>query len=190
MTVIGRIACAALIGSVLASCSGPIVRPVYVRNLGSLYDPITSLSYAASRGGMLTEVHGNPFVNVAQEDVDRAVTETLESSHFGPDLPFFTTPPDGYESAYRVVVLFSPAPGAAASKLCSDPDQPTAQRPGFVDVMVAYCSTDTRLTSTQGSVAGATGPDDPAFRDLMQQIGLVLFPPRIPDANDRGDFDT
>jgi hypothetical protein len=55
--------------------------------------------------------------------------------------------------------------------------------------MVAYCSNDTRLTSTQGSVAGAMGPNDPAFRDLMSEIGLVLFPPRIPDPND-GDFDS
>jgi hypothetical protein len=189
MSKLGRLAWAALIGSVLLGCAGTYVRPAYVRNPGALIDPIRSLSYAAGQGGMLTEIHGNPF-NAPEEELNRAVTETLESSHFGPDLPFFTTPPDGYSSAYRVVVLFSPGPGAAASKLCEDSNQPTAERTGFVDVMVAYCSNDTRLTSTQGSVAGATGPNDPAFRDLMSQIGLELFPPRIPDPNDGGDFDT
>ena len=69
-----------------ASCAagGTTVLPLYV---GS-YDP-GMLNYAASKGGMLTEIVGNPF-DVPKEEVGRAVTNNMTGSHFGPKVVFTT----------------------------------------------------------------------------------------------------
>ncbi len=105
-----------------ASCAadGTTVLPLYV---GS-YDP-GMLNYAASKGGMLTEIVGNPF-DVPKEEVGRAVTNNMTGSHFGPKVVFTTKASPDNPSPYRVVVLFDPAPNAQAQRLCSDPNQPSA----------------------------------------------------------------
>ena len=182
---------AALLGSALAAglaaCAGtPSIGYTYISDN---YRP-QDLGYAAARGGMLTEVTGNPF-DAPKAALDSRVTETMEQAHFGPELDFFTEPPEGYSSAYRVVVLFNPAPGANGAKLCSDPARPQAKRDGSVGVLASLCSTDTRINTASGSLAGATGPDDPAFQDFLRQLSLQLFPPRFHDQNDwDSDFST
>jgi hypothetical protein len=147
------------------------------------------LGYAAGRGGMMTEVVGNPFA-APKPALDAVVTEILETSHFGPELPFFTEPPADFRSDYRVVVLLNPAPAAAPSRLCEQPAQPQNPRGGRVGVLAAFCNGPYRITSAGGSIAGAQGPDDPDFRSLMRQVAVLLFPPQPADqrGRDRGIF--
>ena len=179
------LAMGAVLAGSLAACAGsPKIAYTYVS------DSYTQsfLSYAARRGGMLTEVVGNPF-QADKASLDRQVTDSFETSHFGPRLPFFTEPPEDFSSSYRVVVLFNAAAYANAARLCSDPERPqrTAEQYGeTVYVLAAFCSSESRVTSAGGSLTGANGPDDPAFRHFMSQLSLQLFPPRAPDGNDRG----
>ncbi len=179
------LALGAVLAGSLAACAGnPQIAYTYVSDV---YTP-GFLSYAAKRGGMLTEVVGNPF-QADKARLDSQVTDSFEASHFGPELPFFTEPPEDFRSSYKVVVLFNAAPYANAARLCSDPERPqrTAEQYGTtVYVLAAFCSSETRVTSAGGSLAGAKGPDDPAFRRFMGQLSLQLFPPRAPDGNDRG----
>ncbi len=81
-----RLVLVVLVASGAASCAGDgtTVLPVYV---GS-YDP-GMLNYAASKGGMLTEIVGNPF-DVPKEEVGRAITNNMTGSHFGPKVVFTT----------------------------------------------------------------------------------------------------
>ena len=183
----GGISLGLLLSAGLAACSdAPVIAYSYVSDS---YRP-QELSYAAARGGMLTEITGNPF-DAPKAALDSRVTETMEQAHFGPELDFFTEPPEGYSSAYRVVVLFNPAPGANGAKLCSDPARPQAKRDGSVGVLASLCSTDTRINTASGSLAGAPGPDDPAFQDFLRQLSLQLFPPQFQNQNDRdSDFST
>ncbi len=151
------------------------------------YNPYL-LSYAAKRGGMMTEIVGNPF-DAPKEEVDRLVTETFRDNHFGPELDFIATPSgvatgDNRE-AFRVVVLFNPAAYANPARLCELPARPQEPVPDRVAVLAAFCSTDTRVTSAAGSVTGVSSPEDPAFERLIRQLSLELFPPRSP--NSRGD---
>ncbi|MGF1611406.1 MAG: hypothetical protein ACFCUQ_18530 [Kiloniellales bacterium] len=179
-----KIALAAGTAALLAGCAQSASIPH--NYVADTYD-FTYLGYAAGRGGMLTEVVGNPF-DAPKPAVDTAVTETLEASHFGPRLPFFTEPPADYRPSYRTVVLFNPAPGADAARLCGQPNQPQAPRDGRVGVLAAFCSGSDRINSAGGSVAGAQGPDDPAFRGLLRQVSLALFP--VPAADQiRGSGD-
>ena len=160
-----------------ASCAadGTTVLPLYV---GS-YDP-GMLNYAASKGGMLTEIVGNPF-DVPKEEVGRAVTNNMTGSHFGPKVVFTTKASPDNPSPYWVVVLFDPAPNAQAQRLCSDPNQPSAAQAGRLRLMVAFCSSDTVITSTAGWISKPQRPTHPTFRSLIRQITVVLFPPRDPN---------
>ena len=177
MTRLTSLAVAAAAASFLAACAAsPTLPHNYVYDG---YRP-AYLGYSADRGGLLTEVIGNPF-EAPKTELDTAVTETLSQRSFGPQLDFFTEPPEGYRSAYHVVVLFNPAAEAAPAGLCRNPSQPQTTRPGEVGVLAAFCSGDRRITSAGGSVAGASGPDDPAFRKLMGQVAALLFPSRPGD---------
>ncbi len=161
------------LGLPLAACAG---QPVISNSHMVEYYKPQMLGYPASRGGMYTEVTGNPFQG-DKAALDRKVTTAFENSHFGPQLTFFTeTPAD--TPAFKTVVLFNPARNANAERLCTSSDRP--QRPpalGEVRVMGALCNGDTRLTSATGFVTGVQGPDDPGVRRLLSQLGLSLFPP-------------
>lgn len=173
----------------LAACSGmPVIAYTYVSDS---YRP-QELSYAAARGGMLTEVTGNPF-DAPKAALDSTVTTAMEQAHFGPELAFFTEPPEGYSSAYRVVVLFNPALSANGAKLCSSPERPQEERAqeerlSSVGVLASLCSSDTRINTAGGSLTGATGPDDPAFERFMRQLSLELFPLQSPFGRDPEDI--
>lgn len=165
---------------ILAACSGGATLPHHYVYEG--YRPIY-LNYAAGRGGMPTEVVGNPF-ETPKPQFDAQVAEILENHHFGPELPFLTETPEGFSSVYHVVVVFDPPIGTAPSRICADPNVQAAPRPGEVGVLAAFCQNDRRITSAGGHVAGAENPDDPRFQALMRQVATLLFPPRSPDIND------
>jgi hypothetical protein len=158
----------------LAACAGQTV--ISNGHVEEYYEQ-RMLAYPASRGGMYTEVTGNPF-QTEKAALDREVTQAFEDAHFGPQLTFFTELPADGAPGFRTVVLFNPARNANAQHLCLRPDRPQAQHPpGEVRVTGALCNGDTRLTSATGFVTGAKGPDDPAVRKLLRQLGLSLFPP-------------
>lgn len=175
-----------LLVTMLAACAGaPMVRPVTI--VGG-YTP-QLLNYAAGKGGMLTEVIGNPF-NAPKAEVDAVVLAALERSHYGPHFPFFTQAPEGYTSPYRVVVALDPAPGVGARTLCAGRAETRPRAPAELNrVEAALCARELVITSTGGRVAGPLGPRDPVFVRLIEQIALTLFPPFDPDRQDgRDDF--
>jgi hypothetical protein len=164
----------ALAAAPLASCAG---QPVISNSHMVEYYKPQQLGYPASRGGMYTEVTGNPLQG-DKAALDRQVTEAFEDAHFGPRLAFFTEKPADRSPAFRTVVLFNPARNANPERLCTSPDRLQAPRPaGEVGVMGALCNGDTRLTSATGYVTGVEGPEDPAVGRLLRQLGLSLFPP-------------
>ena len=170
----------------LAACAGAaIVQPAIVT---ATYDP-SVLQYIASRGGLPTEVVGNPF-NAPDEQVHSVVRETMARSHFGPKFPFLAEKPQGFASPYRMVVVLIPAPGAAYHKLCAGAAASQAGKPagGEVRVAAALCATDRMITSTKGRVAGAREPQDPAFVGLIAQVSHALFPLRDEKDRDRMDW--
>ena len=131
----------------LAACAGQTV--ISNGTVEEYYEP-QMLAYPASRGGMYTEVTGNPFQG-EKAALDREVTEAFEDAHFGPDLTFVTELPSDGAPNFRTVVLFNPARNANPKRLCTSADRPQTPRPaGEVRVMGALCNGDTRLTSATG----------------------------------------
>jgi len=152
------------------------------------YTP-TVLNNAATTGGMLVEVIGNPF-DAPKADLERSITGAMTGSHFGPHVDFVTTPPEGFSSPYRIVMVFDSNQGYTQIKLCGQTGS-IAPEPGeSVRVHTALCAADKPLTGVSGRVRDVTGPDDPKFRRLIAQITTNLLPPNNPDRRDgdRGLF--
>jgi hypothetical protein len=183
MTKLARLSLA-LAAATLAACAGQTV--ISNGHVEEYYEP-RLLAYPASRGGMYTEVTGNPFQG-EKAALDRQVTEAFEDAHFGPRLTFFTEKPADQTPAFRTVVLFNPARNANPKRLCTSNERPEAPpAPGEVGVMGAVCNSDTRLTSATGHVTGVEGPQDPAVDRLLRQLGLSLFPPAPGVRGDEND---
>jgi hypothetical protein len=144
------------------------------------YTP-TVLNYASTRGGILTQVVGNPF-DVSKEELERTVTGIMAGSHFGPRVAFITEPPEGYRLPYRVVLLFDAKRGHSSHALCG-PGVLAAplQMNDKLRVHAALCAGDAPLTAVSGTVRGPVGLNDSRFRKLLGQITTNLFPPNNPD---------
>lgn len=152
------------------------------------YTP-TVLNSAATTGGMLVEVIGNPF-DASKSDLERSITGAMAGSHFGPHVDFVTTPPEGFSSPYRIVMVFDSAQGYTQIKLCGQTDSIAPGHAESVRVHTALCAADKPLTGLSGRVSDVTGPDDPKFQQLISQMTINLLPPFNPDrrGGDRGLF--
>ena len=139
------------------------------------YTP-TVLNTAATSGGILVEVVGNPF-DAPKADLERSITGAMTGSHFGQIVDFVTTPPEGFRSPYRIVMVFDATQGYTPLKLCGET---RSIEPGIgetVHVQTALCAAEKPLTAVSGRVSNATGPDDPKFRHLISQITRNILPP-------------
>ena len=174
-----------LLAGGLTACAGGAVDSPYT----GTYDP-SMLRYVAGKGALYTQIVGNPF-NASKDKVESVVTGTMFGAHFGPDVRFSTKRDPDNTSPYSVVLLFNPAPSVTAIQLCADPDpQLATAASGQTRVMLAFCSSGYRETSVTGRISGVTDPDDAAFRALIRQMTMQLFPPKSPNLIDGGpDFD-
>ena len=177
---------ALLLAGGLTACAGGIVDTPYT----GTYDP-SMLRYVAGKGDLYTQIVGNPF-NTSKDKVESVVTGTMFGAHFGPNVRFSTTRDPDNTSPYSVVLLFNPAPSVTAIQLCADPDpQLATAASGQTRVMLAFCASGYRESSVTGRVAGVTDPNDAAFRALIRQMTVQLFPPRNLNPNGGGsDFKT
>jgi len=154
------------------------------------YTP-TVLNYAATNGGMLIQVRGNPFEQATEGQLESEIARVMASSHFGPRLPFITTVPDDSASPYRVVVVFDPAQTVSSYKVCDGRQDSAAERPeGMVRVHAVLCANDKPLTAVSGQARNVETPGDAKFRQLIGQMSILLFPPKTDrgDQNDRDAF--
>lgn len=168
---------------VLAACAGST--SVLPRTVTSGYTP-DILNYSAGKGGMLTEVIGNPFA-APKAELDAAVVETAQVSHFGQKIPFFTQAPADYTSPYRVVYAMNPGPNTNGYTLCAGKAESVRRQPKDSDrVYAALCAREVVITAVDGSVAGPLGPRDPAFVQLIAQLTQALFPTSAIERRGRG----
>ena len=164
--------------------SGTAIAPTYYY---AGYTP-TVLNYAASKGGMLTQVMGNPFQQVDRDQLNSEINGVMARSHFGPRLPFISKAPADFASPYRVVLLFDPAQAITGYQLCTYDGRPAAANPGgTVRVHAALCANEKPLSSVSGEVGGVASPSDRAFKQLIGQMTVLLFPPRTNPGGHRND---
>jgi hypothetical protein len=151
------------------------------------YSPST-LGYIAAKGGMPTEIIGNPFA-VPKDELEAIVNQVLERSHPGPRFPFFSEVPPGVPSPYRVVILLNQPGTHSGPRLCRDSYRLRAEEvataapggPGEVRVVAAFCAREIHISSVRGVASGVHTPQDGSFRRLLSQVGHALLPRTNPE---------
>lgn len=165
----------------LAGCQGaPVVRP-------ATYESYTPQYAAAMHQLELIGTAAGP--DGTARLAATAAEGIAQGSMAGPQFTLYPRKPEEPQYSNRVVVVIGGANGAT---LCAAPPQQGGElkAPGPLHVAAAACTGASRLSSTSGSLANVTGPDDPAVAHLFRQIGAELFPLRNPnyDDNDRDNW--
>lgn len=144
-------------------------------------------AYAGAGRDLRTVVHGNPFGGgqpaFGEPAFGEAVTDAMQGRHWGQRTHFTTAPGADARNLYKVVLLFDPPIDFTGLRLCRDDDATLAgvpRRGDGIAVFAAFCLGDKSLTGIRGSIPSATGPTDPAFRELIGDVTRALFPPAQP----------
>lgn len=160
----------------VAACAPGGVR-LTQQEVSPSYSP-GDFAYAGAGRDMRVVVVGNPFGG-DRAGFEKAVTDAMQGQHWGQRTNFTTTPGPRARDRYRVVMLFNPPRSLSGTRLCRE-DPSTLPRESAGDGIVlfaAFCRGKRSRTQIKGYVSGATGPDDPAFRELVGQVTNGLFPP-------------
>jgi hypothetical protein len=164
----------------LAACSNGV--PVASEHRIESRYHIQDLSYIAAGRDLKTEVIGNPF-GVDQVAFGDTVANHLQGVNPGPEINFTTRPGPTARAPYFVRLVFNGPSGSGGPALCNRaPDVAPAPSPtGEVRVLGAFCRGDQPMTYVAARNGGITDMNDPAFRSLVRQVGVLLFPLRNPE---------
>ena len=172
MVPMGLIAAAAL---AIAGCAQGVI----------VYAPVNQQLYADGdfesatlSGELRTEVYGSLFGQGGSGGpVAAATTRAMKGANRGKEVVFTPSPKGNGSGGYHVVMLFNPQRAVAPEEICAGADRLAAKpRRGSVYLLSGFCLHDTLLSTAGGRISGLSGPDDPAFRALVRQVTLSLFP--------------
>lgn len=171
--------------TLLAGCAPGGVSLTH-QDVSTGYSP-GEFAYAGANRDLRVVIVGDPFGG-DRAAFGSAVTDAMQGRHWGQPANFTTTPGDDARPLYRVLLLFDPPATLNRMRLCRDEDSalPTGPAGDGVVLYGAFCRDDRSLTTIRGRIPEATGPDDPAFRELVGQVTNGLFPP---DRDRRRDSD-
>jgi hypothetical protein len=162
----------------LAACSVPIASDHRIESRYHLQD----LSYIAAGRDLKTEVLGNPFAADQTAFAD-TVTDHLQGVNPGPEINFTTRPADKARPPYFLRLVFNGPSASNGTALCAGAPEvaPAASPSGDVRVLGAFCRGDQPMTYVSAREGGITDMNDPKFRSLVRQVGVLLFPLRNPE---------
>lgn len=168
-----NLALAALV--LVAACAGTV--RLTQLNITPTYSP-NEFAYAAADRDLHVVIVGNPFGG-DQAAFESAVTDAMQGRHWGQPTNFTTTPGENARLAFRVVLIFDPQVGMNSARQCREEmvGVQTVPRDDEIEISAAFCREENLRTRIRGRVSGATGPQDPVFRELVGQVTNGLFPP-------------
>ena len=137
---------------------------------------------AATRneGPLYLEIDGDPFAT--GEALGPVVTTAMEKALQRRVLHLTTEQDAAEDPAFRLVLVFNPTSGGELQAFCSrQPVSETAKSAERIELRAGFCRDDDLLAAVDGWVEEATGPDDPRFAQLMQQVARDLFARRRSD---------
>lgn len=164
----------------VCSCSGSV--PIASEHKIESRYHIQDLSYIAAGHDLKTDVLGNPF-NVDQQLFGHTVASHLQGVNPGPEINFTTTPGPEARAPYFVRLVFNGPSASGGAALCAAAPAvaPAVSPTGNVRVLGAFCRGDQPMTYVAARSGSITDMNDPAFRALVRQVGVMLFPLRNPE---------
>jgi hypothetical protein len=165
----------------LAACSDGGIPIASESRIESRYH-LGDLSYIAAGKDLKTDVLGNPF-NSDQATFAAVVADHLQGINPGPDIHFTPTPAPTAREPYFVRLAFNGPSASNGTQLCGTAPEvaPSSAPSGAVRVIGAFCRGNQPMTYASARSGGITDMNDPAFRRLVRQVGLLLFPTHNPE---------
>lgn len=158
----------------LAACAPNNVR-VGAPSYTQLYYP-QLVDYVTQGGQLATVIRGNPF---GPGPVDaEAIAAALPLPNTATPFRYRVMMPEAARKSARVVLIFGPATdGPGDSETCNNP-QDEAIRPGGgpIGVRAVFCVGPSWTTTLFASSPAASGPTDPQFQSLMNQVIAGILP--------------
>lgn len=155
----------------LAACA---TSPVQTQNyVAPTYDFGNFRNYHQGRDTRVV-VYGDPF-KIPKQRFDRIVTGLMQGYNSGGPTNFTTQPGPSAEPNLRVVMAFDAAP--QYGDLCSANAFSPAPGGERLTLTAAWCWGDRLDSRVEGSAPPVSGPNDPAFAELVHQVTFELFPP-------------
>lgn len=182
------IAAALLAAGGLAACAGaPMVGKA---DTAPTYDRTELAAVSSGVNELRVVVQGDPF-GAGEAATADATVAAMQGNVIGIPARFAVDPAQESSPPTRVVVYFNPRNMRNSESICA-PDGPVAggrSTDGTLRVRAAWCQTNFMKSSVSGRIGDANGLDSEAFRKLMSQTTLALFPPK--DLNKKmGDRDS
>ena len=163
-------AIAAVIAVPAIACAGTIGGTYYAPQ----YDFIDFWN-AADNKAFQVILEGNPFPNVATDEVARRLLPTMQVAKPRPNLTFtYDNPAEMPRPYYRLVLVFDYANDLGADSVCAGTRRTGPGTPGLFKLFAVYCRNDLSLSQTTAWTP-ATGPDDPRIEQLFRELFLVVF---------------
>ncbi|MCP5372758.1 MAG: hypothetical protein H6907_13600 [Hyphomicrobiales bacterium] len=134
-------------------------------------------AYAAQKGPVLVEIHGNPLGTRDVETLVRMVRGELKSAVMGRVVEFTVYPEEAPAPGHRVVLAFDPAADQSGARLCAgQAPAPATGDDGRIHLRAVYCADGQRLSDVQGWIKRPRTPgEDEHLRKLIWQVGQTLI---------------
>jgi hypothetical protein len=155
----------------LAACGGPRTSPTY-RNP----DSRAFAQDAMARGPMPVLVQGVPFQQ-AETRTQQVVLENMRRAMSWTATPRLIADPELKPTAPLYMVMTFNGGAIDGNVQCTLPNAGGGpQERGAVQVAASFCGSGGLISNTSGRIDTSTGPDDPAFAQLVEQVTSDLFP--------------
>lgn len=161
---------------ILGACAHRVTT-IYGDGQTMLYSP-GLVPYVTRSGEIDTIIRGNPFGPGPVADPE-AIAASLQPPGWYAPFRFTTRPMPGRHTDARIVMIFNPIDRSSGDDdVCRAPQlQPIYRGGGPIRLQAALCIGNRYVSHLAAMGPPASGPQDPAFRNLMDQTMTSLLPP-------------
>ena len=120
-------------------------------------------------------LEGNPFPNLAADEVAQRLLPAMQAAKPRPNLTFtYSNPAEMPRPYYRLALVFDYANDLRADAVCEGKMRIGPGTPGIFKLFAIYCRNDMAMSQTTAWTP-ATGPDDPRVQQLFRELFMVVF---------------
>ena len=171
----------ALLGAGVSSCTNGVLIHSEVAHASGVRSHLVT---AVTTSAIQTRIQNNPFPS-SKDVLNLTVTRAMGGRHQDVVTTFAYEPASDERGLYTLIIRFEPPRSLSGAELCQGDEGPGADSvAGKVRLLAAFCLGDDVLSEVKGEVGGVESVDNPAFKLLIQQTLLALFPPDERDLPD------